>query len=85
MIVGVYLENYPEPAYRTIPLNQLTQGRTIKDALKRLGITENRFVSGIITVIDRDTGIQMTFQYKEFDEFVNALWRVRSKLKKLKK
>ena len=80
MIIGVYLEADPEPVFRTIDPYSLKTCPTILQSLEAEGITSDNFVTGVVTVVDRDTGVQLSFRYIKFEDFLNAMWRIRTKL-----
>ena len=79
MIIGVYLESDPEPVFRTIDPYSLKKCPTILQSLEAEGITSDNFVTGVVTVVDRDTGIQLSFRYSKFEDFLNTMWRIRTK------
>lgn len=85
MIIGVYVKSSPEPVFSTIPLNNLTKGANIKEALKVMKITRKNFARGIISVTDLETGLKLSFSFENYDNFERMLWYIRQKLKKERK
>ena len=74
-----------EPVFREIRLQSLLVGDSIHDALNALGIQKSRFVRGFVEVTDSETGITVKQNFKNFEDFVNTLWYIRQKMRKMSK
>lgn len=71
-----------EPSTMCIEPEELLYGKNIKDALRRLGVTPNNFVEGIVYVTDKDENLELSFPFNDYDDFEKEAWYIRQKLKK---
>ncbi len=82
MRIWVTLKWDPEPVHKNISTMDLIAGKNIKEALKKLNITEDNFIRAHITIIDKETNIKLSFTYDRYDRFLDLMWYIRNKLKK---
>jgi len=74
-----------EPTTVCFEPEELTHGKNIKDAIHRLGIREDNYINGKIIIKDAETGVQLSFPIKSFDDFLNITWHIRQKFRRKRK
>jgi len=77
--VHLHLKSNSEPTFREVDPEDLLEGSDIKEALNKLGITENNFVQGFF----EENLLKVSF--KSYDDFLNTAWYVRQRLHKIRR
>ncbi|RLF98640.1 hypothetical protein DRN58_06575 [Thermococci archaeon] len=84
MLIGVYRKASPEPVFSTINEKNLLKGKNIKEALQIMNITEKNFSHGSISVTDAETGLKLSYNFDNYETFLEYMWYIRQKMLKKK-